>query len=81
MILYHWTPKQNLKSIMKEGLRTNGFGIVYLSKYPDIWKRDNHILLKVKVPEDLKLTVFEEYKDGSEILCWGEISKENITIK
>lgn len=81
-VLYHWTNKENLNAILKEGIKVNGMGIIYLTKFYDKWKflHNRGILFKVKVPNKIRLSTFEEYKDGTEILCWGNIPKENIKV-
>jgi len=82
MILYHWTKKKNLKDILEEGLIRKKTFCLYLTKFPEKWKglNDNGILLKVKVPKDVKLTCFEEFSDGTEVLCWNDIPPENIEV-
>ena len=63
---------------MKEGLRPNGIGIVYLSPLKEKVICDSDIVLEVET-ENLKLTAFEDCKEW-EVLCWGEISPKNIKI-
>ena len=81
MILYHWTEKKNIKQILKEGLIKKSY-FIYLTKYPERWKGMEwaEILLKVNVPEEIKLTCFEEMKDGTEVLCWDNIPVKNIEV-
>jgi len=76
VIAYHWTKKENLSSILKEGLKPNGFGIVYLTPEPDGWRGE--VCLKVETG-NLKLSSFEDCKDW-EILCWGHIPPQDIMI-
>lgn len=75
MILYHWTRVTNLDSILKAGLRPNSLGIIYLTKFPEKWKGlcKDAILLEVNVPKNAKLTAFDEFQDGTEVLCWNTI--------
>lgn len=81
MKLYHWTNRENLESIFKEGLRPSGFGIVYLAPHKDDWE-DFHgtegVCLEVET-RDLKLTAFEDCKEW-EVLCWGHIPPEDLNI-
>lgn len=81
MLLYHWTERKNLNKILKDGLKKISF-CLYLTAYPVEWKNlhKDGILLRVNVPDTVKLTCFEEYKDGTEILCWSDISPDNIEL-
>ena len=78
MILYHYTNKENIKSILLEGLKPNRTGIVYLA--PDVEKLRGFgdAILEVETG-DLKLTNFEDCGDW-EILCWGKIAPHHITV-
>lgn len=69
MKLYHWTDKRNLLSILQNGLKPNGIGIVYLTPSPDKWQGE--ICLQIETGE-LKLTAFDDCSDW-EVLCWGDI--------
>jgi RNA:NAD 2'-phosphotransferase (TPT1/KptA family) len=83
MKLYHWTKRENLESILNEGLRPNGLGIVYLTPQPEAWKTyeqgrsDGEICLEVETG-DLKLTAFDDCREW-EILCWGRVPPEDIS--
>jgi len=81
MKLYHWTTKENVNKILNDCLKVNGIGFSYLTKFPDRWDtlHEGGVLLEVETG-DSKLTCFEENLDGSEVLCWGNIPKENIKI-
>ena len=71
MKLYHSTSKGNADSIMREGLRPNEIGIVYLSpslKEARGW--GGEVILEVETG-DCKLTAFEDCK-AWEVLCWPE---------
>ena len=74
MKLYHRTSKENLESILKNGLIPNKTGIVYLS--PIINAGFGEILLKVETGNN-KLTAFDDCKKW-EVLCWGKIPPANV---
>ncbi len=79
MKLYHSTNRKNASSIVKEGLKPNGLGIVYLSptfEKARLW--NGQVTLEVETG-DLKLTAFEDCSDW-EVLCWGHIPPENIKV-
>lgn len=84
MILYHWTPKENLESILSVGLRPSGLGIVYLTPKPEQWKtweqgkEQGQVCLEVETG-DLRLSAFEDCKEW-EVLCWGHIPPINIRV-
>jgi len=84
MKLYHWTRKENLESILREGLRPSGLGIVYLTPRPECWKtrkqgqEQGEVCLEVETG-DLRLSAFEDCKEW-EVLCWGHILPENIMV-
>ena len=76
MKLYHWTKKENIDSILSNGLRPSGLGIVYLTPKPENWCGE--ICLEVETG-DLRLTSFEDCRSW-EVLCWGHIPPENIRV-
>lgn len=81
MKLYHWTKRTNMSSISQKGLITNKIGIVYLTPKPEKWKanpEEDDVCLEVETG-NLKLTAFEDCSDW-EVLCWGNIPLENITL-
>jgi len=81
MILWHWTDKNNLESILREGLKPNKIGIVYLTPKPQHirqWWNNSAILLEIETAE-IRLTVFDECQEW-EVLCWGHISPSNIKL-
>jgi RNA:NAD 2'-phosphotransferase (TPT1/KptA family) len=78
MILYHYTKKESLKSILRDGLKPNRMGIVYLTPDPEKFKNFGDILLEVETG-CLELTCFEDCKNW-EVLCWGLIPPKNIKI-
>ena len=78
MILYHYTAKENLTSILSRGLLPSGMGIIYLTPNPAKIKGFGNVLLKIDTA-DLRLTAFDDCKDW-EILCWGCIPPQNITL-
>jgi len=82
MILYHWSPKKNIKSILKKGLIPSEIGIVYLTPRPKKildFCENNYALFEVET-SDLKLTNFNGCEKW-EVLCWGHIPPENIKLK
>ena len=79
MKLYHGTDSKNIDSILREGLRPNNIGIVYLSPKFGQAKRWGNVILEVETG-DLRLTAFEDCTDW-EVLCWGRIPPENIRVK
>lgn len=76
MKLYHWTKAENLESILREGLRPSGLGIVYLTPKPENWHGE--VCLEVETG-DLRTTAFEDARSW-EVLCWGHIPPENIKV-
>ena len=74
MRLYHGTDSKNLASILKDGLRPNRIGIVYLSPQPT--RRWGDSVVEVETG-DLKLTAFDGCEDW-EVLCWGRVPPEDI---
>ena len=80
-ILYHTTRKNNLESILKQGLIPSKFGIVYLSERPDSWwNSKDYITLEINIENiSNRLTTFNEPK-LDEILCWGHVEPTRIKI-
>ena len=76
MKLYHGTDSRDIASILRDGLRPNRIGIVYLS--PTATTRWGDSSLEVETG-DLKLTAFDDCEDW-EVLCWGRIPPENISL-
>ena len=74
MKLYHQTKKENVNSIMENGLIPNRIGIVYLSPRKDL--SFGEVTLKVETGDN-KLTAFDDCKEW-EVLCWGKIEPYNI---
>jgi len=79
MLLWHFTPKMNVSSILKSGLVPNKIGIVYLTPLPippaGFSKDDAMLLVDTG---DLRLTTFQEAEPVWEVLCWGRISSDMI---
>lgn len=75
--LYHGTDSKNVDSILREGLKPSGLGIVYLS--PTLKRcTTGNTVLEVETG-DLRLSAFEDCADW-EVLCWGKIPPENIKV-
>lgn len=69
-ILYHGTLASNVESILSEGLRPSGFGIVYMSPSPEIAKNFGECVLEVNVL-GYKLSCFEDCVEW-ERFCWTD---------
>jgi len=78
MRLYHGTDSKNIDSILREGLKPNSIGIVYLSPTLFQCSRWGNTIFEVETG-DLRLTAFEDCADW-EVLCWGKIPPENIKL-
>jgi len=79
MKLYHHTKSEHLPSILKDGLNPNSSGIVYLSPLKAGVINDTNVILEVETG-DLELTAFEDCREW-EVLCWGRILPENISVE
>lgn len=79
--LYHVTPKENVRSILREGLRRGG-GMrpgfaVYLSEKPHSWYALGLAIFKVRITGmEHEMTTFLPGSD--EILVWGDIPPERV---
>jgi len=79
-ILYHTTNRQNLKSILANGIkRPKGGSFVYLSQRPDSWrkKRDGLVTLEINV-SGLKGCFTSVFDGLDEILYWGDIPPTHV---
>lgn len=76
--LYHTTPKENVESVLKNGLKRKGFA-VYCSEKPYSWWKPDLAILKIRLT-GLKhpMTTFLPHSD--EILIWGDINPERISL-
>lgn len=80
MILYHSTPKENVDSILAEGLRPpSGHSIVYLSHEPDSWKRDGDVVLLIDMT-GLEKGLTNTGDGIDEELYWATIPPERISL-
>ena len=80
MILYHATPKENVESILAEGLRPpRGHEIVYLSHEPDSWKHEGDAVLRVDMT-GLEGTLTNTGEELDEELYWSSIPPERISL-
>lgn len=79
-ILFHRTKSKAVPGILREGLRPNAIGIVYLSPKRDGSRplQEGETLLAVTI-RDQRLTAFEDCADW-EVLCWGSIPPEDIRV-
>ena len=74
--LYHVTPKENVKSILREGLKRKGFA-VYCSEKPWSWYMEGMAIFKVRITGlRHKMTTF--LPESDEILIWGDILPERL---
>ena len=83
MILYHVTPKDNLKSILNGGLlRCHGKHksfYISLSEKPDSWMQDGLVLLSVDIKGiGCRVTWWGEETD--EVCVWGDIPPNRIKV-
>ena len=80
--MFHATPKENLESILSEGIKPRCFA-VYLSHQPDSWVRDGdgQVVLRVSTKGlTERFTVVKDAGDLDEVLYWGVIPPENIKV-
>lgn len=83
-MLYHVTPKENVKSILKEGLlRCHGehkSAFIFLSEDPDSWIDDGLVLLGVDVA-GLNCRLTRPCIDRTDEICaWGDIPPDRIKV-
>ncbi len=83
-ILYHVTQKENVDSILKDGLlRCHGnheSAFISLSEDPDSWLTDGLVVLGVNV-SGLKCRLTTWAPDGLDEVCaWGDIPPDRIRV-
>ena len=83
-MLYHVTPKENVESILKEGLlRCHGehkSAFIFLSEDPDSWIDDGLVLLGVDV-DGLNCRLTRPCIDHTDEICaWGDIPPDRIKV-
>ncbi len=80
MVLSHVTTQDRLPTIVRDGLRPNSMGIVYLSPKPQGWRplQEGEVLLHVTI-NGQRLTSFEDCAEW-EVLCWGSVPPEDIVV-
>ncbi len=66
--LYHGTAKENVVAIFEDGLKPNGFGIVYMSPGPELARNFGECVLRVNVT-GYDLSAFEDCAEW-ERFCW-----------
>ena len=76
--LYHVTPQENVRSILKEGLKRKGFA-VYCSEKPYSWYRDGMAIFKVRIT-GLKSEMTTFLPDSDEILIWDDVPAERVCL-
>ena len=77
--LFHGTTPSAWKQIKVEGLKANGFGIIYLTPLIEEARCHGGVVLEVETG-NLRLSAFEDCEDW-EMLCWGNIPPEQINMK
>ena len=76
--LFHVTPKENVESILKDGLKRKGFA-VYCSEDPYSWWTPDLAIFKVNIVGlQHEMTTF--LPESDEILIWGNIEPERISL-
>lgn len=76
--LYHVTPKENVKSILRDGLKRNGLA-VYCSENPESWWMPDLAIFKVRITGiKSEMTTFAPELD--EILIWGDVPPERLSL-
>ncbi len=74
--LYHVTPKENVHSILKEGLKRKSFA-VYCSEKPYSWWTPDMAIFKVRITGlKHKMTTF--LPESDEVLIWGDVNPERL---
>lgn len=71
-VLYHVTEPKNTESIMRFGLRREGW-CVYLSTKPLSWYRDGLRILRVDISGLTQVKANTFLPDSDEVLWWGEV--------
>lgn len=75
-ILYHVTPKENVRSILTDGIKRKGFA-VYCSEKPYSWWTPDMAVFKVRITGlEHEITTF--LPESDEILIWGDIPPERL---
>jgi len=76
MRLFHGTTAAAWERIKVQGLRGNGWGLVYLTPLVEEAECHGGIVLEVETGE-LRLSALEDCKEW-EVFCWGDIPPEQI---
>lgn len=76
--LYHVTPKENVQSILQNGLRRKGFA-VHLSEKPYSWYTPGLAIFKVRIT-GLRHEMTTFLPESDEILVWGDIPAERVCL-
>lgn len=71
-VLYHVTEPKNVESIMRFGLRREGW-CVYMSTKPLSWYRDGLRILRVDISGLSQVKANTFLPDSDEVLWWGEV--------
>lgn len=76
--LYHVTPRENVQSILREGLKRKGFA-VYCSEKPYSWYQNGMAVFKVRIAGlKSKMTTF--LPESDEILIWDDVPAERVCL-
>lgn len=74
--LYHVTPKENIRNILRDGIKRKGFA-VYCSEKPESWFTPNMAIFKIRIT-GLKHKITTFLPESDEVLIWGDVSPERI---
>lgn len=81
--LYHATPSENVRSILRDGLirggGTRSAAAVYMSEKPLTWWRPGMRILRVDT-KDLMGEWSDFLPESDEILFWGDIPAKRIKV-
>lgn len=77
--LYHATTKENVKSILRNGLNRQVAPFVCLSEKPTSWWKPGMEVLRIRIT-GLKGDMRTWLPDSDEINYWGDINPERISV-
>lgn len=74
--LYHVTQKENVKGILRDGLKRKTFA-VYCSEKPYSWWTPDLAIFKVRIT-GLKCELTTFLPESDEVLIWGDVPPERL---
>lgn len=74
--LWHVTPEENVKSILRHGLKRKGFA-VHCSENPESWWTPEMAIFKVRIT-GIKSEMTTFLPELDEILIWGDVPPERL---